>query len=654
MCGICGVVALDGELDPRLAAALPAMTAALVHRGPDEGGVFEDGRAALGHRRLSIIDRAGGGQPMCNEDGSAWIVFNGEVYNHHPLRRELIARGHHFRTASDTETILHGYEEFGPAVVDRLEGMFAFAVYDSRRRETFIARDRLGKKPLFYAVRGRALHFASEIKALYASPAWDGTLSVDAIEEYLTLGYVLAPHTIYRDVHKLEPGHWLRVSGGRVECRMYWDVPSFDTGGSDGPAAVAELEELLGERVRERLESEVPLGAFLSGGIDSGLVVSFMADALGSDVITTSVGFSAAAHNELAPAAMTAAQCDTKHHAEIIEPRLDQVLDRIVGAFDEPFADSSAVPTYYVSEMARRHVTVALSGDGGDEVFGGYSQRYLPHAAEALTRTIAGPVGRAAMGWLGRRWPRHPGLPRAFRIGTMLENIARDPAAAYYFDMCCMKPNAARAMVGLPEVPDLADTRAYHAVTEPCRRCPSTSILQRAMYADLKVYLPNDVLVKVDRMSMLHALEVRCPLLDRRIVEFGFRTPIGLKMPRLKPKHLLRSIASKRLPQGLLRLPKHGFSAPVGEWIARTHQDMFRADVLDSSSDVMTLVDRARVTRMFRDHCDGRANHSLGLWAIWMLARWRGLARASQHQATALTASALAPPVKRSPVRDTP
>ena len=631
MCGICGIAALEGPLDPRLSAALPTMTATLQHRGPDGGGVFDDGRVALGHRRLSIIDRAGGAQPLSNEDGSAWIVFNGEVYNHHDLRRELIARGHRFRTVSDTEAILHGYEEFGPAVVDRLEGMFAFAVYDSRTRDLFVARDRLGKKPLFYAVFGGALHFASEIKALYPSPAWDGALDLAALEDYLALGYVLAPETIYRHVRKLEPGHWLRLSNGRLEHRQYWDVRHFDDP-VDGRNVVDELESLLSDCVRERLESEVPLGAFLSGGIDSGLVVSFMADALGSNVITTSVGFGAAAHNELGPAALTASRYQTTHHAEIIEPRLENVLDQIVGAFDEPFADASAIPTYYVSEMARRHVTVALSGDGGDETFGGYTFRYLPHAAEGVARGLAGSAGRRALGWLGGRWPRNHKLPRAFRIGTLLENVARDPAAAYYFDLCFMKPNAARALVGLPAVSDLSRTRAYEAVTEPYRRCPSKSPLQRAMYADLKVYLPNDVLVKVDRMSMLHGLEVRAPLLDRRIVEFGFRMPIAVKMPRLRPKHLLRSIAATRLPRPILQLPKHGFSAPVGAWMAGPYADAFRDDVLWPGSATSMLLELPRVRTMFEDHLAERADHAHGLWAIWMLERWRGLALTRERE----------------------
>ncbi len=620
MCGICGIVALDGVLDPRMTAALPAMTAALAHRGPDDSGTFHDPHAAFGHRRLSIIDRAGGSQPMSNEDGTAWIVFNGEIYNHRLLRKTLIDRGHRFRTTSDTEAILHGYEEFGPAVIDHLEGMFAFAVYDARSRETFIARDRLGKKPLFYAVLGGALHFASEIKALYRSPAWDGMLDLTSLEDYLSLGYILAPQTIYRHVRKLEPGCWLRVSRGRYECRQYWDVSEFD-GAPHGSKTVDDLERLLREAVSERLESEVPLGAFLSGGIDSGLVVSFMAEALGPHVVTTSVGFGAPAHNELEAAGITARHFNTRHHAEVIEPNLDDVLDRIVGAFDEPFADPSAVPTYYVSAMARRFVTVALSGDGGDETFGGYSFRYLPHAAEEFARGFGGPV-RRTLAWLGARWPRSPRLPQILRLATLLENVGRDSAGAYYFDLCSTKPNVVRSLMGLPPVSDLSQTRTYALVTDPYRRCPSKSVLQRAMYTDLKIYLPNDVLVKVDRMSMQHGLEVRCPLLDRRVVELGFRTPIREKMPRLRPKHLLRAIAAKRLPPRLLRLPKHGFSAPTGDWLTQTYAARFTDDVFRRGGAVAALLDMRRVNKMVQDHRAGLADHSWGLWAIWMLARW--------------------------------
>jgi asparagine synthase (glutamine-hydrolysing) len=630
MCGICGVVALDGELHPDLRSSIGAMAATLHHRGPDGQGVFSDAFAALGHRRLAIIDRAGGHQPMFNEDGSCWVVFNGEIYNHRALRSRLIGLGHTFKTSSDTETILHAYEEYGADCVPMFEGMFAFAVYDSRRRDLLLARDRLGKKPLFYAELDGALHFASEIKALRASPAWDPALDLSELEGYLSLGYFIAPGTVYRSVRKLLPGHWLRVRNGDIEVRKYWDIERFDDHQGHGPVLENEIEDLLRIAVSDRLESEVPLGAFLSGGIDSGLVVSFMAETLGRGVTTTTVGFGEAAHNELDAAGITAARFETQHHVEIVQPRLDDVLDRIVDGFDEPFADVSAVPTFHVAGMAKRHVTVVLSGDGGDEAFSGYGFRYAPHAVDSVAHSmLPGAPGRAAAAWLGARWPRR--VPRVLRWGTQLENIARDPAAAYFSDLCAVKPHIARQLLGLPALRDPRTSGVYDAVTEPYRRCTSTSAVQRAQYADLKIYLANDVLVKVDRMTMQHSIEVRCPLLDHRLIELAFRIPTSRKMPQLRSKHLLRQLARKRLPSELAKLPKRGFSAPIDEWIAGPCASMFQHDVCRPGAGVASLVDTSYVRRLFDEHRTGRANHGQALWTVWMLARWHE--RTSKHQA---------------------
>ncbi|HEX8032070.1 MAG TPA: asparagine synthase (glutamine-hydrolyzing), partial [Vicinamibacterales bacterium] len=432
MCGICGVVSLEGELPPNVASSIGAMTERIHHRGPDGGAVHHTPWFAFGHRRLAIIDRAGGEQPMANEDGSVWIVFNGEIYNHHELRRDLEARGHRFRTHSDTEAIVHAYEEYGDACVERLEGMFAFAISDQLNRRTLLARDRLGKKPLFYAILGGVLHFGSEIKAIKASPAWNGTQDLDAIEGYLSLGYFVAPATAYKHVRKLEPGHTLSVNGSRMSVRKYWDVTEFDTNTRSRAELLDEIGSRLSGSVAERLESEVPIGAFLSGGIDSGLVVSYMAESLGRPPVTATVGFDEAAHNELSAAQLTADRYHTNHHTSVVKPSLDDVLDPIVAAFDEPFADSSAIPTYYVSKIARQHVTVALSGDGADEAFGGYGWRYTPLAMETRARQLVpGEPGRKAAAWLGARWPRSQALPRPMRLGNVLENLGRDPAAAY-------------------------------------------------------------------------------------------------------------------------------------------------------------------------------------------------------------------------------
>jgi asparagine synthase (glutamine-hydrolysing) len=623
VCGICGVVSIDGDLPPQVSNAITTMTDRLHHRGPDGGGYFHAPWAALGHRRLAIIDRAGGEQPMANEDQSAWIVFNGEVYNHRELRRELESRGHRFRTHSDTEAIIHAYDEWGDACVERLDGMFAFAVADLRRRRVLLARDRLGKKPLFHAMFGGVLHFASEIKAIKASPLWNGELNLDSVEGYLSLGYYIAPATAYRHVHKLEPAHTLSIDGAHLVNRKYWDILSFDTDQRDERELVDELDSRLAAAVSRRLESEVPIGAFLSGGIDSGLIVSYMAESLGTPPVTASVGFDQADHNELEPAALTARHFSTRHATETVQPKLEDVLDIIVRSFDEPFADSSAIPTYYVSRMARQHVTVALSGDGGDEAFGGYVWRYLPHQLEEqVRRFVPGSAGRKAASWLGARWPRARAFPRPLRLGNVLENLGRDPAAAYYADLCFLKPQDARALLGQAPSREPFDSPVYDQVTRPYRECLSDSAVQRAQYADMKIYMPNDPLVKVDRMSMASSLEIRCPLLDHRIIELAFRIPAATKMPNGRPKALLRSLAERRLPRQVVTMPKRGFTAPTGAWLANEYANQFRDDVLTGGARSRDLLDMQRVARLFDEHRRGAADHSFALWAVWMLERW--------------------------------
>lgn len=629
MCGICGVVCLDGELAPHIGDSIDAMTDRLVHRGPDGGAVRRAPWFAFGHRRLAIIDRAGGEQPMANEDRSVWIVFNGEIYNHHELRRDLEARGHRFRTHSDTEAIVHAYEEYGDACVERLDGMFAFAIADEKARRLLLARDRLGKKPLFHATLDGVLHFASEIKAIKASPAWNGEHDLDALEGYLSLGYFLAPATAYRHVRKLEPAHTLACDGARMTIRKYWDIEQFDTDTRPRTELLAEVDARLSMAVSQRLESEVPIGAFLSGGIDSGLVVSYMSESLGRPAVTATVGFDHDAHNELAAAAVTAQRFHTTHHPAVVRPHLDDVLDPIVRAFDEPFADSSSIPTYYVSKIAREHVTVALSGDGADEAFGGYGWRYTPLAMETRARALMpGEVGRHAAAWLGARWPRSQALPRPLRLGNVLENLGRDPAAAYYADLCFLKPHHARALLGKAPTRDPANSPVYEQVTRPYQECSSNSAVQRAQYADLKVYLPNDPLVKVDRMSMAHGLEIRCPLLDHRLVELAFRIPTTTKLANGQPKSLLNGLAERRLPSDVVHRPKKGFTAPVGAWLAGPYAERFREDVLSCTAQSRDIFDRRCVNQLFTEHRSGQ-DHSFALWAIWMFERWARLDRAA-------------------------
>jgi asparagine synthase (glutamine-hydrolysing) len=621
MCGISGMFGVTGALPPHAASTVRAMNQAIAHRGPDGDGFYAHERAVLGQRRLAIIDVAGGRQPMCNEDGTCWITFNGEIYNHRSLRALLEDRGHTFRTSSDTETILHAYEEFGAECVDRLEGMFAFAVHDARHDTFFAARDRLGKKPFFYAVLDGVLYFASELPALSRAPRWPGAVDLTGLEGYLSLGYFVAPNTIFKGVYKLEPAHWLQIKGGHVRTHRYWDVTEFDTDTRADDELVAEIDQTLRAAVHDRLESEVPLGAFLSGGIDSGLVVSYMAEALGNRLVTASVGFGEKEHNELEAAGLVAAHFKSRHHADVLEPSLE-VVGPVMDHLGEPMADSSAIPTWYVCQSARRHVTVALSGDGGDETFLGYDFRYVPHAIEASAREVMPDALGPVAGWLGRRWPRSRSLPRPLRVGTLLENLGRDPASAYYFDLAFLKPAATRRLMGLAPDGSLEQSPVFAAVTEPYRRCPSSNAVQRAAYADLHVYMPNDPLVKVDRMSMAHSLEVRCPLLDRRLVELAFRIPAERKQQGRTGKALLRRLARERLPEGLWKLPKKGFTAPIGAWLAGPHAPRFRDEVLSSSARVSDLIDQQVLEQAFKQHQAGQSDHSYLLWTTWVLERW--------------------------------
>jgi asparagine synthase (glutamine-hydrolysing) len=625
MCGICGAFALSGDLDPAIANALPAMTQALAHRGPDGEGYYTDRRVAIGHRRLSIIDRTGGAQPMQNEDGTCWITFNGEIYNHKDIRRRLAGLGHTFRTHSDTETIVHAYEQFGPACTDHLEGMFAFAIYDGRAGTLFLARDRIGKKPLYYAIFNGVFHFASEIKAIAESPYWDDRAGTAALEGYLSLGYFVAPETPFEHVRQLPAAHWLMVKDGQIAIREYWDIPAMGDSTADARTVLRDLDGLLESAVNDRLETEVrPLGAFLSGGIDSGLIVSYVSQGQRTQLVTVSVGFDSADHNELQSAALSARHCRTVHHEHIVRPRVDEVLDPILRAFDEPFADSSAIPTYYLCRTARQHVTVALSGDGGDESFAGYDFRYKAQRIEGWIRENASDrlrTGGARA--LSSVWPRWTRLPRGLRLGTLFDNLAGPAEDAYYADLCFLKPTAARALLGIRGNHDPRASAVFESVVAPFRRWPSASLLQRVQYADLKVYLPNGPLVKVDRMSMWHGLEVRCPMLDRRVVEFAFRQPTVRTMPGLRGKFLLRSLAQTRLPEPLWRLPKRGFSAPVGSWLAGEFAGPFRDEVMGTNSFVNSVCDGHEVKALFEQNRARTADHGYALWALWMLERWR-------------------------------
>ena len=617
MCGITGRFNYD-PLQPVDREVLVAMTDAVAHRGPDAAGYYHAPGIGLGHRRLSIIDLSTGDQPLANEDGTVQVIFNGEIYNFADVRAELIARGHRFRTGSDTEIIVHGYEEWGDRCVDRFRGMFAFAVWDAARCRLLLARDRLGVKPLYYAeVPGRGIVFGSEIKSLLVDRDVPRDWRPEAIDAYLTLLYIPAPDTIYRAVHKLPPGHILVAERGAIRVSRYWDLQF--TG--DGEAArekeyLDQLDSLLGEAVRLRLVSDVPLGAFLSGGIDSSTVVAYMKEASGAPPVTIAVGFDDAAYDEVRHAEAVARHLGCEFHALTANPRVDDLLPKLAWHFDEPFADSSAVPTYYVSKAARQLVTVALSGDGGDELWAGYAR----HRVEHLEQRVRGSLGGAASiaGWLGRA------LPLSVKGARSLRHLSYAPDEAYALKHGYghFEPDAKTRLYSRDFTTAVGKADAFSTFRDAYRDCASADPMDRAMYVDARTYMIDDVLTKVDRMSMAVSLEAREPLLDHKLLEFAAGVPAALKLRHGQGKYLLRRVLERRVPREIIDRPKRGFAAPIGQWLRGPLAGLTSALLLDGRLRDRGIFEPAEVTRIWEEHRSGRADHPHRLWQLVMLELW--------------------------------
>ena len=624
MCGIAGYVDFSGHQPEQARGRLKRMTDAIAHRGPDGEGFYVDGQAALGHRRLAIIDVSGGHQPMAGADGKVQIVFNGEIYNYLQLRAELEALGHTFRTNSDTEAIIGAYLQWGENCAERLNGMFAFAIWDTRTQSLFLARDRVGKKPMYYFRRGSVVAFASELKALRATGWCPDALDPEALDCYFSFGYIPAPKTIYRNVAKLRAARTLLVTATRETERQYWQLKFGAPVERSLEAATEEFESLLDDAVRCRLMSEVPLGAFLSGGLDSSLVVSSMARASSRPVITNSIGFDDRKFSELGAAKAIAEHLGTDHHEFVVQPRATDVLEKIAWHFDEPLADSSAIPTWYVCEMARRTVTVALSGDGGDEGFGGYTFRYVPHVFESRLRGALPLAVRSPLfGLLGSIWPASARLPQPLRLKTIFENLAVSDSEAYYRDLLWLRADA-RAALYTPEfMRSLNGYTPAEAVLPFYANTDASSPLARSQNADIHFYMTDDVLAKADRMSMAHSLEVRCPLLDHRLIEFGVRLPDNLKIDGRQGKVVLRELAGRRLPEAIRNLPKQGFSIPAAAWLRKELRPMTEGLLFDGTDPFDGLLDPAVVKRMWREHLSAARDHSVFLWGLMMLALWR-------------------------------
>jgi asparagine synthase (glutamine-hydrolysing) len=619
MCGICGKINFDPDHTPER-ALIERMCAALRHRGPDDSGVHSAGRAALGHCRLSIIDlSAAGHQPMCNEDGSVWVVHNGEVYNFPELRAELQAKGHRFSSNTDTEVIIHLYEDMGPACVERLRGMFAFAVWDGRTQELFCARDRVGKKPLVYAETGEGFVFASEINALVQDPAISRDINFEALHHYLTYQYVPGPQTIFKQIKKLPPAHTLTVKNGRVSIRRYWEL-SYEpkTDAADESELIERFSAVFQEAVRIRLRSDVPLGAFLSGGLDSSAIVAQMSALMDRPVKTFAIGFEDQDFNELPYARQVADLFDCEHTEYIVKPDALHVLPDIIRHYGEPYADPSCVPTWYVAELTRRHVTVALNGDGGDESFAGYERYYANLMAARVPAMLCAPL-HALAPFVPHRQARWSLLRRARRF---LGGLHADPAQRYIGWLCYFTEEMKQDLYDPAFAQVLGACDSVKLMAEALQRCRASTLLDQTLSADVAMYLPYDLLVKVDIACMAHALEARSPFLDHELMEFAARLPVNMKLRGAVSKYCLKKAFEKKLPSAILHRKKMGFGVPLQRWFREELRQPVHDVLLNSRTLSRGYFQRTAVEKLLHEHMQGSADHSYRLWALFYLELW--------------------------------
>ncbi len=622
MCGIAGFVDLWDAKSTRAtderARILESMCRVIRHRGPDDQGVMLKPGIALGMRRLSIIDLAGGNQPISNEDHAITIIFNGEIYNYRELQSSLLSCGHSLRTNSDTEAIVHAYEEYGVSCVDHLRGMFAFAIWDDRQKRLFIARDRVGKKPLYYSItRNGSLVFGSELKSLLEHPDVETKVNPHALDSYFSLGYVPDPLSIFENVEKLPPGHHLTFTNGRLVVERYWDFKYQTNGNGQHPTDyLEELRSLLDEAVKLRLVSDVPLGAFLSGGIDSSTVVGLMARHMGQPVKTFSIGFHEDSYNELKYARLTAARFGTDHHEFFVTPEICDVVDELAWHFDEPFADSSAIPTYVVSKLAREHVKVVLTGDGGDELFAGYTRYVTEHhrrkydlVPRFLRQSVMDPMSR--------------NLPHGAWGRNYLHNISLSPIERY-LDNVSVFTDLNKGSLYTDDFSDqLRDTSQLSSYfKELSENVRTNAELDSLLYIDSKTYLPGDILTKVDRMSMAVSLEARVPLLDHKLIEFVTRIPAKLKLAAGETKHLFKRAIADLVPSEILNRPKQGFGVPIQRWINEQLRDRIRDTLSDPRFLQRGYVTRKHVELLLDEHERERRDHSMALWSLLMLELW--------------------------------
>lgn len=622
MCGIAGVLYADSGRSVSL-SLLADMGHAIAHRGPDGEGTFRSGPVGLVHRRLAIIDPVGGQQPLSNEDESVHIVFNGEIYNYRELRRQLEVLGHVFRTNSDTEVLVHLYEEHGPELCTQLRGMFAFAIWDARRHELLLARDHLGQKPLFIYRDSEKLVFGSELKSVLAHPNIDRTIDPAAIEDYLTFGFIPGQRTIFGCVTKLPAAHWLRVTRQELHTlpKRFWQL-SFDHEDRSTPDDwKLRIDEALRESVKTHLVADVPVGAFLSGGLDSSAIVAMMASLRTDPVRTFSVGFNEEKYSELPFAREVAQHYGCQHTEEIVTPEAARDLDELVYLYDEPFADTSALPTMAVSRLAAGHVKVVLSGDGGDELFGGYS-RYAHDLHESGIRTCIPTIIRSlVLKPLAAVWPKVDWLPRPLRLQTLLQNLSSHPAEAYANTVSACRHAMRKRLLNRDFALTLNGYQPEQSIIAAFQY-GHRDALSGMLSADTNVLLPDDFLTKVDRASMGFGLEVRPPLIDWKLMELAASMPSEFKIRNGSKKWMLKQLFASRLPNGLVDRRKQGFEMPIDRWLRGPLSDQVRTHVLDPNGPISNFISVSMARQLFESHCQGIGRHGQLLWSLLILARW--------------------------------
>ena len=624
MCGICGIFEFERQ-EAISRELVHRMNQTLFHRGPDDEGIHVGPGIGLGFRRLSIIDLAGGHQPLSNEDGSVWVMLNGEIYNYPELRQELLAKGHRFATRSDTETIAHLYEECGEDCFARLRGMFAIAIWDSRQRTLLLARDRVGKKPLFYSADDKRILFGSELKALLAADAMPREIDPEAVSDYFSFGYIPAPKTIYRAARKVRPGHYLVCSGSGLREVAYWDLRFGKVENRSEEEWCELLRHELCEATRVRLMSDVPLGAFLSGGVDSSSVVAMMNHTMKRAVTTCSIGFEEEEFNEADYARQVARHFQTEHYEQVVRPNALEILNKLVWHYDEPFADSSAIPTYYVSWVARQHVTVALGGDGGDENFAGYRRYAFDRWENQLRRYVPPALRRTVFGPLGRWYPGLAWAPRVFRAKATLQSLSRSPLEGYFNSVSIFRPDEKPHLFTGDFRRTLGGYDSLGVLRQYYDRAGTDDLLSRIQYVDIKTYLADDILAKVDRASMAVSLEVRAPLLDHRFMERVATMPSALKLRGRTGKYIFKKAMSSLLPAETLYRSKQGFAVPLNRWFRQELKDMAYKTIFSNGSGIL---DRAYLKKIWDQHQKGTFDRSAYLWAVLMFRKWEETFRA--------------------------